>query len=215
MAKYGSALAVIESRWWKRSNASVRNVYDMLHRVDHDDVEAYHYEMVSSAVALDESITRLVNDNGLRFLTLAMHGKGGKLELANGDKFSIQAVAKAISRGEQEGGRITALHFGSCKVLSAKKAERVLAGTEQLVWVSGYEKDIDWTDSTLLDGLFLNRLLWNKDGEELRTNAPITDVFDRLDEVAGGLIEETRFRLYRKTSNGTERLLPKPKGKTS
>ena len=52
-------LAVIESRWWDRSNDSVRGVFDMLAGNLMDNPFGYHYEMFNNTASIREIIPRL------------------------------------------------------------------------------------------------------------------------------------------------------------
>ena len=52
-------LAVLESRWWKTSNDSVRGLFDMLAGMHKDNPFACHYEMFNNADSLKELIPRI------------------------------------------------------------------------------------------------------------------------------------------------------------
>ena len=52
-------IAVIESNWWRKSNTSVRGLFDLVANIAFDNPNAYHYEMVNTEDALKEVMPRI------------------------------------------------------------------------------------------------------------------------------------------------------------
>lgn len=119
-----------------------------------------------------------MNANAKRWygcLYLASHGSKGIISLPGDDEeLTIGQLAKLLGRSFKD----CLIYFGSCSVLAC--SEDTLndfveeTGVDAIV---GYETDIDWIDSTVLDILFLNKFLdegrpksktrfWNKFREE-------------------------------------------------
>src|ERR1035438_1250497 len=56
---------------------------------------------------------------------------------------------------------ITGLYFGSCLIGTAKNAGFWLSKkpTTGLIWVAGYERSVDWVDSSAVDMIFWSKYL--------------------------------------------------------
>lgn len=88
---------------------------------------------------------------------LASHGSKGSIYLP-GDEEDLTLSQLAKLMGKTFKGCI--IYFGSCSVLSC--ANEILEEFKEETEVDaifGYERDVDWVDSTVLDILFLNKFL--------------------------------------------------------
>lgn len=66
-------LAVIESRWWRQGNSSVRGLFDVLADIHEDNPASYHYEMFNNRASLNEIVRRAArrHDN----IYIGAHGR--------------------------------------------------------------------------------------------------------------------------------------------
>lgn len=92
-------------------------------------------------------------------------GKGGKLlyVAAHGDKGRIAGLRKRINcrtivNSCAAAKSIGFVHFGSCFFGNEQNLDLLLKSAKKLVWVAGYEKDVDWVDSTLFDLMLWGRI---------------------------------------------------------
>lgn len=90
---------------------------------------------------------------GPKLLYVACHGGNGQLGglSKNLNRSSIQTAVQAASS-------ISFVHFGTCLFGSEKNLKKLLEAAPHLRWVAGYDKEVDWIDSTLFDILLWGRI---------------------------------------------------------
>lgn len=90
---------------------------------------------------------------GPKLLYIACHGGNGQLGglSRNLNRTSIQTAVQAARN-------ISFVHFGSCLFGSEKNLQKLLDAAPHLRWVAGYDKEVDWVDSTLFDILLWGRI---------------------------------------------------------
>lgn len=95
---------------------------------------------------------------GYGILYFAMHGNNGILK-TNGGLVTLEDVARTM--GDRYYGWF--LHFGSCSTLNVKMNElKSLKRHTGVASISGYKKDVDWTDSAVLDLAWLSYLAYGR-----------------------------------------------------
>lgn len=197
-------IAVIESKWWKRSNTSMRGIFELVSDIATDNPSAYHYEMVNTKSAFAEALPRLAQDRQIRYVCLASHGDAGCI--------SFELSQQKINRDEfrdilvnienTPGATLRGIHVSSCAFVTNDTVQHLFEGGICVKWISGYRKDVDWLDSSALDLLFFNELL-NFEGDETELDA-INRTAKRIGKIAGGLCEELGFGIYtRKKGRGS------------
>lgn len=196
-------IAVIESRCWKNSNASIRGLFDLIADINFDNPNQYHYEMAMSAGTIKETIPRIAADGGCKYLYIATHGDTGGLHLYNGEKLSREDLRRLFrSIHEKPGSRITGLHLGSCLFATDELAAFMYERPVGLRWIAGYTEEVSWIESSALDLLFFNELIKYDAGSDLQN---IKDVAERLRTAAAGLIEELGFGIFVRERGGIVR----------
>ena len=191
-------LAVIEGRWFKKKNQSVRPVFDSLVDLLYGTPHAYFHHQFSSAAALGHVIAHVASTDA-RFLYIGAHGDDAAIYGSIGDdegKVSRTQLRNVLWKCWDEGvGDFDGLFLGSCSFVTPENAEYILCGEKapkKLKWIAGYSRDADWVDSTLLDTLFLRRVL-ALDGTPVdRVKACV----ESLEAHAGGLCQELGFNVY-------------------
>lgn len=145
-------LAVIESRWFKKSNDSVRSLFDTLAGLHRDNPFAYHYEMFNNADALKEIVNRIARLKDIHNIYIAAHGtpNGRNIEAAGG------SISRTVFRNVVEdidARRLHGLFVGACGF--GQQTERVMASAG-LTWLAGYRGAVDWLRSSTMDLYFWN-----------------------------------------------------------
>lgn len=190
MAKSG--LAVLESRWWKNSNTSVRGVFDLIIDLNFDSHHDYDYEMVNSKAAFTESFQRYALDKKTNFISIASHGCREGIQLYNNDIVS-RSIIRNILKRDTNIRCLSGLHLGSC-FFGAKNLARFLFEEDiSPWWVAGYSKRIDFARSTALDFIFFNEILEGDADDPVKT---IKKVSKFLRAKAGGLCDSLQFGIY-------------------
>ena len=58
-------MAVVEGKWFKDQNISVRGLFDLVSDINFDSPHNYHYEMFNNGAALQEIMERLASKNNI------------------------------------------------------------------------------------------------------------------------------------------------------
>lgn len=190
-------IAVIESGWWRKSNISVRGLFELVANLSCENPNAYHYEMANSEIGLKEAIKLVGTYNECKYLYLAMHGDYDGLQTLSGQKLSRTELRNLLCQiKETKGSKLRGLHFGSCLFASDSLAKFLFEREVGVHWIAGYSKSVDWIESSAMDLLFLNEFL-NKNGEsEIRR---IQATATRLLNVAPGLVNTLGFGIFVRT----------------
>ncbi|MXY51538.1 MAG: hypothetical protein F4Y86_03270 [Gammaproteobacteria bacterium] len=144
-------LAVIESRWWERSNDSVRGVFEMLAGNLMDNPFGYHYEMFNNAASIQEIIPRLARQPDIHHIYVGAHGDDKAILGAGKQRIRwtvIQGLLEKVNARQLYG-----LFFACC----GGQVERLI-DESGVTWIAGYR--VCRLDTLLGDGpIFLERLL--------------------------------------------------------
>lgn len=158
------SILVLESEWEKTSlnEVSVKKFFDgftdlyeisFYYKPFHDVKDIEHWLNVYD---------RLRKKNKL--LYIAAHGERGRLEVIH-KSINISTLQRVIKKHKS----IRYLMLGSCLIGHKNNIEKFLKQNKNLVWVAGYDKRINWIDSTVYDILFLSRLLTKEDRKKFHT----------------------------------------------
>lgn len=196
----GTGIAVIEGKWWPRSNVSVRALFDLVSEMATDNPHGYHYEMANSEAALKEAIPRIAGYRHCHYLCLAMHGDHDGLQLLNGERLSRTELRNLLVRiAAKKGSKFQGLYLSACTFGTQSLADHLFAQPSGIEWVAGYAEEVDWLDSTALDVLFFNQLVYAEASTERRK---ISDVSDHLLKIAPGLVQALGFGIYVRGRDG-------------
>ena len=144
-------LAVLESRWSKKSNDSVRGLFDMLAGMLKDNPFAYHYEMFNNADSLKELIPRVAAMDDVHNIYIGAHGaKDGSALLCLGGRVSRTVLANILRPIHAR--RLHGLFLGCCG--AGLQTEWLLLNETRLTWVAGYTRSVDWVHSSAMDLFF-------------------------------------------------------------
>lgn len=123
-----------------------------------------------------------------QIIYLAFHGFNGGIQISNDEEITLDEFAEEFE-GKLENKMI---HFGSCSTLKAHHHEinNFLAKTNALA-VSGYQKNIDFISSTVVDILFF---------ELCQNFKSIKAIDNNMNANYKQLCEQLEFKIYYKSS---------------
>jgi len=127
---------------------------------------------------------------GPKLLYIACHGSNGQLAglSKNLNRTSIQSAIQAAHN-------IRFVHFGSCLFGSEKNLQNLLDAAPHLRWVAGYDKEVDWVDSTLFDILLWGRIeSRDKDTYRKKTHTLANELIDQVQGLADQLGFHFQYR---------------------
>lgn len=125
---------------------------------------------------------------GPKLLYIACHGSNGQLSglSKNLNRTSIQQAVQAARN-------ISCVHFGSCLFGSEKNLEELMNAAPHLRWVAGYDKKVDWVDSTLFDILLWGRIeSRDEDSHGRKTHTLANELMEQVE----GLTDHLGFRFH-------------------
>ena len=191
-------MAVVEGKWFKNQNISVKGLFDLVSDINSDSPHNYHYEMFNNGAALQEIMARLASKNNIHHIYIAAHGSENGLFGSNGKKISKTIIKNSIKKINGSRGKLKSIYFGSCNFgnylnLEELLRERLLSnGNIKLRWVAGYTKEIDFVKSAVLDTLFWDLYINDESSTVLET---VNNVCGTLLQDAGGLVEKLGFKV--------------------
>lgn len=196
-----SGLVVLEGRWQDNRNISVRSLFDLLMDMEFGSIHEYHFEHFATGESLRAIINCFCGPNSRkRYVYIGSHGD------ENGFSGSVERVSRTYLNNtlrDYLGGQIRGIFFGSCLFGNERNAEFFFDsdnGIPQNVrWIAGYGRSVDWIESSVLDILFWKRLFETKRRSESMNEADlISDVCEYLNLVAGGLVTSLEFQVFKR-----------------
>ena len=201
-----SRLAVIEGKWGKNTNVSVKALFDVLSDINFDTPHAYAYEMFCDAASLDNIISRMGANKSIKYLYIGAHGENDAIS-APGGKIKRTKLKNSLLKLRE--GSMEGLFLGSCLFGSAANMRHILCpplgANPPVKWVAGYTEKIDWVQSSVLDLLFWKLIFENPAAPTIQ----IERVAERLRDLEPGLVTELGFCIYVRStaSKGVRNLL--------
>jgi len=187
-------LAVVEGKWFKNKNTSVRSLFDLISDINFDSCHEYHYEMFNNGDALKEIAERLGSTNNVYNIYIAAHGNCGAICGSNEEEVSLAKVRNVIKNITDARGKMHSIYFGSCNFGSYANLKSLLikGHNNQIRWIAGYTESVDFVKSTVLDALFWNLYISNDASTPLQK---IKEVCDTLLDEAPGLVKDLGFKV--------------------
>ena len=147
-------VAVVESRWWKEGNTSVRGLFDIVATIKKANPDKYHYEMFNNAPSLKEMIHRVSKKEHIRNLYIAAHGWDDGIcgaERKNRNGISRTRLGNMLSNKSLSG-----LYLSSCFTANQDTVCFLLERSE-VRWIAGYSETVDWLEGASVDLYFWAR----------------------------------------------------------
>jgi len=196
-----SQVAVIEGKWEKGRNLTVKSFFDFVCDLHFDSQHAYHYEMFNNASAFQEILPRMCKTANIRHVYIAAHGDDAGIHGSNGEVISMTRIRNAVKELDNTEGRLHSIYFGCCLFGQFRNIRDLLEASEQLRWIAGYTKAVSFVDSTLLDGLFWHHYINSSENTPLLR---ISDTYRRMKTDAPGLIQRLGFKVGVRDDRRTE-----------
>jgi hypothetical protein len=127
-----------------------------------------------------------------KLLYVAAHGTTGRIAGIHRD--TINATMKAARN-------IKFVHFGSCLYGNEHNLKSLLKAARHIQWAAGYEKELDWVDSTIFDILFWRKVAIREEHTKGKKFFKLTS--ELISEVHG-LAEKLDFRLQYRIGRGNQ-----------
>jgi hypothetical protein len=126
-------------------------------------------------------------------LYIASHGNKASIDALHGH-IKKKTILDAIKKGK----RIKYLHFGACLFGSYDNLYEILNNAKHLKWAAGYNKSVDWVESSLFDLLFWSRITPSGRLDEYKSKKTQTIVRNMTNTNSNGLVHDLGFEfLYR------------------
>lgn len=192
-----SRIAVLETKWFEHKNTSVRGTFDLLSDLRYGHHHGYRYEMFGGSEEFKKSFDRLAEKNGIHYIYIAAHGDEEALQGSMGERIKIGDLKRRISSAELDDarGKLAGLYFGSCSFGQPETLKKLLAQGNKLRWIAGYEKNVDFVESTAFDLLFFDTLLHYRHDKKCTELDAIKNTADVIKLKVGGLADSLGFSL--------------------
>jgi hypothetical protein len=185
------SILVLESPWDDTSveSASVWPLVKEFARARN--IRAHHQTFLDKSSFLHW--VKVFNDEKLsdpKLLYVAAHGNNARI---SGLQKSINksTITTALSNAPN----IDFVHFGSCLYGSEKNLTALLTAASHLKWAAGYDKQVDWVDSTLFDILLWGRIESRDDPSKgKKTHTLATELIGEVSGLAKNLGFRFQYR---------------------
>ena len=204
--KEHTGLAVIEARWFEDGNDSVRPFFEVISGIVESNPHAFRYDMFTEEQSLASIIEELGNSKWCHSLYIAAHGSDDSIFGLGNHEISRTKLRNMI-RSSNTAGNITGLYFGSCSVASTENCEFFFQGTN-LRWIAGYDRPVDWVDSSAIDMVFWSKYLNERKINRSRRRGKRNEVqmawtaADEMKALMPTASESIGFNLYRALIDG-------------
>lgn len=172
-----TGLAVVESRWWKSGNDSVRPLFETLASIVERNPHSVRYDMFSEEGSLANVIADIVEGKDCHSIYIGAHGDENAI-YGLGDAEISRTKLRNIFRKCNVKGHVSGIYFGSCLVATQRNASFWLAEvpTTGLQWMAGYTESVDWIDSSAVDMIFWSKYLHERQRNRSRKKGKRSEI---------------------------------------
>jgi hypothetical protein len=186
------SILVLESPWDPKSVRS-KSVWPFASEFANAvGLDAYHQMFVDKA-SFHHWVRRYhaAKSPGPKLLYVAAHGSDGRIA---GLRRSINGgtIAESLRLARS----IEYVHFGSCFFGSADNLDGLLASARHLKWAAGYDKAVDWVDSTLFDIMLWGRIAARDPKDRFTKGKKTHTLTENLLGQTKGLAQDLGFRFH-------------------
>jgi hypothetical protein len=209
-------LGVIETRWFDERHHTVRPLFEFLSYALKDRPDAFTYERFVGAGSFREAVRFMTGGGDVEYLYVAAHGDFGKILVKDGAGLSRTFIRNTFCEVNRRGRRLKGVLFGSCKfgddetLVELLRPSKVRGETvnNRLVWVGGYDQEIEYTQSSLIDIHFYDLLL-RTTGNEISRVERAVEHLDKImpnlaDKLSLSIVARVSGRRYRNIIRGTD-----------
>jgi hypothetical protein len=191
-----SGLVVLEGKWSKHYNTSIKSLFDVLIDINFESPHEYYFDTFANSVAFRDILKHVCgpHSQNRRYLYIGAHG----------DQRNIQGSVKPITRARFRnslhglGGQMRGVFLGSCLFGTLSNAKFLFHPSgvpANVMWIAGYGKSVDWIESAVLDMLFWNTL-FDVDTGNRTPREVIEETCRRVSEGAPGLVRRWDFQVF-------------------
>jgi hypothetical protein len=200
-------LGVLETRWFDERHHTVRPLFEFLSYALKDRPDAFTYERFVGALSFRDAVRFIMSGGDVDFLYVAAHGDFGKIEAPDGTGLSRTYIRNSIVEVNRRKRRLKGVLFGSCKfgdefTLVEMLRPAKIRGQEidsRLIWVGGYNEEIDYTRSSLFDIAFFDLFFRTTGGDEVTR---LRKAIELLDKAMPGVAQNLSLRIVARLRRG-------------
>jgi hypothetical protein len=200
-------LGVLETRWFDERHHTVRPLFEFLSYALKDRSDAFTYERFVGALSFRDAMRFVLSGGDVDFLYVAAHGDFGKLEAPDGTGLSRTYIRNSIVEVNRSKRKLKGVLFGSCKfgdefTLVEMLRPAKIRGQEidsRLIWVGGYNEEIDYTRSSLFDIAFFDLFFRTNGGDEV---VRLRRTIEQLDRAMPGVAQNLSLRIVARLRRG-------------
>lgn len=208
-----SGLVVLEGRWEKSRNTSIKSLFDVLVDINFGNPHAYYFETFANDKSLEAILQNIGRYSQTKYIYIGAHGNENQFYGSSGAVSRTRfrtILSKAI------GPSVKGIFFGSCLFGSQRNASFFLDPAKgippSVKWIAGYRDSVDWIESSVLDMLFWNSLFYYDTPKRVQLSPKdvVEATCETIQGYAEGLIGRWHLQVYSRTpgpSNGLRTLL--------
>jgi len=160
-------IIAIES-WEGASPEPKAGMRSLLNFVTETNATKYSYNFVYTPTELTYVVENIPTKD-FSLLYFALHGRPEKINLGMYTEFEITLDELAIMMGTRFKG--FGVHFASCAVMSSyEETLRNFIDKTEVLFISGYERYVDFNESSLVDLALINRWMYARNYKRMFEN---------------------------------------------
>jgi hypothetical protein len=200
-------LGVLETRWFDERHHTVRPLFEFLSYALKDRSDAFTYERFVGAPSFRDAVRFIMSGGDVDFLYVAAHGDFGKIAAPDGTGLSRTYLRNSFVEVNRRKRQLKGVLFGSCKfgdefTLLEMLRPAKIRGQEidsRLIWVGGYNEEIDYTRSSLFDIAFFDLFFRTNGGDDVFR---VQKTMEALDKAMPGVAQNPSLRIVARLRRG-------------
>jgi hypothetical protein len=200
-------LGVLETRWFDERHHTVRPLFEFLSYALKDRSDAFTYERFVGAPSFRDAVRFIMSGGDVDFLYVAAHGDFGKIAAPDGTGLSRTYLRNSFVEVNRRKRQLKGVLFGSCKfgdefTLLEMLRPAKIRGQEidsRLIWVGGYNEEIDYTRSSLFDIAFFDLFFRTNGGDDVFR---VQKTMEALDKAMPGVAQNLSLRIVARLRRG-------------
>ena len=204
-----TGLSVIESRWWNDGNDSVRPLFEVLCGIVESNPHSFRYDMFAEERSLSHVISEICSSREFHSIYIGAHGDDKSI-CGMGNSTISRTVFRNIIKAQNSKKSLSGVYFGSCLISTEANAHFWLDPLQKtnLKWIAGYNKSVDWIDSSAVDMIFWSKYLEDRKKNRSRRKNKKTELemakyaSSEMKKIMPTVFNELGFNVYYLDSGG-------------
>jgi hypothetical protein len=205
-----TGLAVVEARWWKEGNDSVRPLFETVAGITEGNPHAVRYDMFADEGSLARIIGQIATDPTYHSIYIGAHGDENSIVGLDDASISRTKFRNMLIKSN-ENGIIKGIYFGSCLIGTEKNAAFWLTENSDtnIEWIAGYRESVDWIDSSAIDMIFWSKYLYERKQNKSRKRNKKSDLqilknsANEMKSLMPSIFTKLGFNIYYVDRSGT------------